>query len=103
VVGQTYTYDTTAPTVTMEQAPGQADPAKASPINFTATFSEPVTGLASSDVTLTGTAGGTPVISVTGSGTSYAIAVSGMTDGTVVASVVSAAATDTAGNPSAVS
>ena len=36
--------DNTAPTVTINQASGQADPTTVSPINFTATFSEPVTG-----------------------------------------------------------
>ena len=32
------------PTVTINQAAGQADPTNASPINFTVVFSEPVTG-----------------------------------------------------------
>ena len=40
----TVTYDTTAPTVTINQAAGQADPTNAIPINFTVVFSEPVTG-----------------------------------------------------------
>ena len=48
----TVTYDTTAPTVTINQAAGQADPTNASPINFTVVFSEPVTGFATGDVTL---------------------------------------------------
>ena len=48
-----------APTVTINQAAGQADPTGASPINFTVVFSEAVTGFASADVTLSGTAGGT--------------------------------------------
>ena len=42
----TVTYDTTAPTVTINQAAGQADPTNASPINFTVVFSESVTGFA---------------------------------------------------------
>ncbi|WP_199247781.1 FG-GAP repeat protein [[Phormidium] sp. ETS-05] len=37
--------DGIAPTVTIEQAGGQTDPAPTSPINFTVTFSEAVTGL----------------------------------------------------------
>ena len=57
--------DTTAPTVTINQAGGQADPTNASPINFTVVFSEPVTGFAGGDVTLTGTAGATTAV-VTG-------------------------------------
>ena len=36
--------DSTAPTVTINQAAGQSDPTKISPINFTVVFSEPVTG-----------------------------------------------------------
>ncbi len=48
----TVTYDTTPPTVTINQAAGQADPTNASPINFTVVFSEPVTGFATGDVTL---------------------------------------------------
>jgi hypothetical protein len=53
----TVTYDTTRPTVTINQAAAQADPTNASPINFTVVFSEPVTGFTNADVTLTGTAG----------------------------------------------
>ena len=37
--------DTTPPTVTINQAAGQADPASGSPIEFSVMFSEPVTGL----------------------------------------------------------
>ena len=52
------TYDNAAPTVTVNQASGQADPTNASPINFTVVFSESVTGFAAADVTLAGTAAG---------------------------------------------
>src|SRR5438270_4217513 len=55
----TVTYDTTVPTVTIDQAVAQADPTNASPINFTVTFSEAVTGFVTGDVTLSGTAGAT--------------------------------------------
>ena len=51
----TVTYDTTAPTVTINQAAGQADPTNASPIHFTVVFSEAVTDFATGDVTLGGT------------------------------------------------
>ena len=47
----TVTYDVTPPTVTINQAAGQADPTNAGPIHFTVVFSEPVTGFASADVT----------------------------------------------------
>ncbi len=99
----TVTYDVTAPTVTVEQAGGQADPTNTGPIHFTVTFSEAVTGFATGDVTLTaGTAPGTLVGTVTGSGTTYDVAVSGMTgSGTVIASVAADQATDAAGNGNA--
>jgi hypothetical protein len=90
--------DTTAPTVTINQAAGQADPAVAGPINFTVVFSESTTNFATGDVTLSGTAGATTAL-VTGSGTTYNVSVSGMTTpGTVIASIAAGVATDTAGN-----
>jgi hypothetical protein len=92
------TPDTTPPSVTINQAAGQLDPTSSSPINFTVVFSEPVTGFDSSDVLLGGTAGATTCV-VTGSGTTYNVAVSGMTrSGTVTATVRAGAAQDAAGN-----
>ena len=94
------TPDTTSPTVTINQETSQADPANASPINFTVVFSEPVTDFATGDVTLSGTAGATTA-TVTGSGTTYNVAVSGMTaNGTVIASLLAGVAHDAANNPS---
>ncbi|MDO8474140.1 MAG: tandem-95 repeat protein [bacterium] len=91
--------DKTAPTVTINKATGQADPAGSSPINFTVVFSESVTGFAGSDATITGTAGGTKTVVVTpGSGTTYNLAVNGMTSGTVIADIPANGATDAAGN-----
>ncbi len=99
----TVTYDNVAPTVTINQAAAQADPTTASPINFTVTFSETVTGFATGDVTLAGTAGATTA-TVTGSGTTYNVAVSGMTgSGTVIATVAAGKAVDAAGNNNAAS
>ena len=92
------TIDTTAPTVTINQAAGQADPTTASPINFTAVFSESVYGLTGSGVTLTGTATATTA-TLTGGGTTFNVAVSGMTKtGTVIPKVAASAAQDVAGN-----
>ncbi|HNC07298.1 MAG TPA: Ig-like domain-containing protein, partial [Anaerolineales bacterium] len=92
------TYDTVAPTVTIDQAVGQLDPTNTSPINFTVVFSEAVTGFATGDVTLTGTAGATNAV-VTGGPTTYTVAVSGMTgSGTVIADIAASVATDLAGN-----
>jgi Bacterial Ig-like domain len=97
------TIDTTAPTVTINKKTGQADPTTATPINFTAVFTESVFGMTNGSVVLTGTAGATTIV-VTGSGTTYNVAVSGMTKtGTVIASLPVGAAQDTAGNSSAAS
>ena len=99
----TITYDSVSPTVTMDQKTGQPDPTNASPINFTVIFSQAVSDFADSDVTLNGTAGATTAV-VTGSGTTYNVAVSGMViDGTVISSIAAGAAHDAAGNPSTAS
>ena len=83
----TVTWDVTAPTVTINQAVGQADPTNASPINFTVVFSEAVDRLRHRRRDRSrGTAGGTLTGTVTGAGTTYNVAVTGMTDvGTVIA------------------
>src|SRR5205823_2329597 len=91
--------DTTPPAVTINQAAGQADPTSSSPINFTAVFSEPVSGFSSAGVTLSGTAGGTKTAAVSGGPSTYNVAVSGMTTaGTVLASIAAGVAQDAAGN-----
>jgi hypothetical protein len=95
----TVTWDSVAPTVTVNQALGQVDPANTSPITFTVVFSEAVFGFATGDVTISGTAGGTKTAAVFGSGTTYTVSVTGMTTpGTVVASIAAGVATDSAGN-----
>src|SRR3989441_922301 len=91
--------DTTPPSVNINQAATQADPASSAPINFTVVFSEPVSGFTGSGVAITGTAGGAKTVTVSGSGSSYTAAVSGMTtSGTVVATIAAGVATDAAGN-----
>ncbi len=50
-------YYTEAPSVTINQAVGQADPTNSTTINFTVVFSESVSDFATGDVTLSGTAG----------------------------------------------
>ncbi len=98
------TYDTVAPTVIINQAATQADPATTAPVTFTASFSEPVTGFTGSDVAIAGTAPGTKSVTVTGGPSTYTVTVSGMTaSGTVVASIPAGRATDLAGNLSAAS
>jgi hypothetical protein len=93
------TLDTTVPTVTINQAAGQADPTNNGTINFTATFSEAVTGFTSSDITVGGTASGTKTVTLTGTGPTYNVAVSGATgNGTVTAAIGANTVQDTAGN-----
>jgi hypothetical protein len=96
------TGDYEQPTVTINQAVGQADPTIASPINFTVVFSEPVLDFATGDVSFTGsTDTGTLVGTVTDSGDhmTYTVAVTGMTGGIVKASIEIGVAHDAAGNP----
>jgi hypothetical protein len=92
------TFDDVAPTVTIDQAAGQADPTSVSPVSFTVVFSEPVSDFTGADVTIAGTASGTKTIAVTGGLTTYSVAVSGMTNGTVVATIAAGGARDAAGN-----
>jgi hypothetical protein len=67
-------------------------------VDFTVVFSEPVTGFATGDVSLSGTAGATTaeVSEVSpNDGTTYRVAVSGMSgSGTVIASISAGVATD---------
>ena len=92
------TIDNTPPTVTINQAEGQADPTNVSPINFTVVFSEPVTGFTGDSVALSGTAIPDTAV-VTGEGPTYNVAVSGMTQsGTVIAAINAGAVHDVAGN-----
>jgi subtilisin-like proprotein convertase family protein len=80
------------PNVIINQAVTQPDPTSVSPINFTVQFDQLVTGFATGDVTLSGTAGATTAI-VTGSGAIYNVAVSGMTaSGTVIATIAAGVA-----------
>ncbi|MGO9113300.1 MAG: beta strand repeat-containing protein [Thermoguttaceae bacterium] len=104
-VGPAYTIDRVAPTATINPSAGQVDPATSSPINFTAVFSEPVTGLSAAgiDLSLSSlsnlTATVTPVNPVNGFATTYNVAVTGMAgSGTVVAGIEAGAVKDAAGN-----
>jgi methionine-rich copper-binding protein CopC len=64
--------------VTVEQAGGQTDPGGSSPVNYTVTFSESVSNFATGDVSISGNTGADTAV-VTGSGTTYNVAVSGIT------------------------
>jgi hypothetical protein len=103
----TFTYDTASPTVTVNQAVGQDDPTDEQPVHFTAVFSEPVTGFGDDvgDVQLGGSGehdSATALVTHTG-GNTYDIAVSGLGDGNITASVPAGAADDAAGNGNAAS
>lgn len=91
--------DQTQPTVTINQAAGQADPTNASPINFTVVFSESVTGFTGTDVSFAGSSLSGLSAAVSGGPSTYTVAVTGMTgSGDVVASIPAGVATDGAGN-----
>ena len=97
----TVRFDDQPPTVTIDQAAGQADPAAGGPVRFTVVFSEPVFGFTPADIVLGGTAAGGIVTGLVGSGTTYTVTVTGITaSGTVTASIPAGAVADAAGNPS---
>ncbi|HEY3378248.1 MAG TPA: ice-binding family protein [Armatimonadota bacterium] len=100
----TFIVDSTSPSVTINQAIGQADPTNSAPIHFTVVFSEVVTDFTAGDVTISGSALGMFTKTVTGSGTTYDVAVSGMTgSGTVIASLAAGVAHDALGHGSTAS
>ncbi|MBW8801493.1 MAG: Ig-like domain repeat protein, partial [Streptomyces sp.] len=99
-VSSTVSNDTTKPDVAIEQAGGQTDPTSSSPISFTATFSEPVTGFTAGDIDVSASvAGGTLTTVVSGGPSVYTVDVSGMTtDGTVIATIPAGVVQDGSAN-----
>ena len=96
----TITYDNQPPTVTIDQATTQNDPTNTTPVTYTATFNEPVTGLTPTDITIGGTAGATTA-TITGGPTTYTITIDGMSQsGGVTVAMADGAATDASGNGS---
>ncbi|NCN26214.1 Ig-like domain-containing protein [bacterium] len=92
--------DTTAPSLTIVQASGQADPASSLPVSFTVTLSEEVgnSTLTTADITQNGTASGI-TWTLTGSGTAYTLKATAVsTSGTIVPTIAAARFTDAAGN-----
>lgn len=90
----------TALSVIVGLAAGQKNPVTAGPINYTVTFSKPVTGFVNADISFVGSSvGGTLAAAVTGGPSVYNVAVTGMTgSGLVAVSVPPGAAVDAAGN-----
>ncbi|MBI4730609.1 MAG: hypothetical protein HY781_00455, partial [Chloroflexi bacterium] len=103
-IDQVYALDNIAPTVTINQGSGQADPASGTPVNFTVVFSEPinVSTFTTSDITQGGTVAASLITwTITDSGdhtnfTLSAIAVAG--NGTLIPSIAASKVTDLAGN-----
>jgi hypothetical protein len=96
--------DTVRPSVTINQAAGQSDPAAAGPIHFTVVFNESISGFATGDVTLSGTAGATTATVTPVNSTTFDVSVTGMSQsGSVIATINQNVATDTAGNNNTVS
>ena len=96
----TVTFQGTPPTVTINQAAGQSDPATTQPINFTVVFNKDVNGFSSSGVLLAGSTANVSAasINISGSGTTYNVAVGDIQSaGTVQASVLANAATGLGG------
>jgi hypothetical protein len=84
--GQTYTIDNTAPTVASMTRHSSNALTNASSVQFDVTFKESVLGVDASTFVpvATGTVATSPIVTVTGSGTSYTVTVSGITgDGTL--------------------
>lgn len=89
--------DTRSPSVMINKAAGQADPAASGPVSFTAVFDEPVSGFATNEVSVSGTiAGGVALSGGPSTYTATVVATGG--DGNIAASIAGGVATDTAGN-----
>jgi len=86
------------PSVTINQAVGQADPTNRATAHFSVVFSKPVVDFDASDVTPGGTAGATLVEVTTTDQTTFDVAVSGLAqDGTVTIAIPAGAAHDADG------
>ena len=94
---RTVTFDSVAPTLTLEQATGQTDPTKTSSIQFTLTASESLdaTTVTAADFTVTNGTG----LTVGGSGTTFTITVTASAQGAVtIAPSGTFSVSDPAGN-----
>ncbi|HXK72155.1 MAG TPA: Ig-like domain-containing protein, partial [Clostridia bacterium] len=92
VMGMTRVYDTVNPTVTIDSS--LSSYTNTSPIPLTITFSETVTGFTADDIAVTnGTKG-----ALSGSGSTYTIDIIPFAQGAVRVNILSAVATDLAGN-----
>ncbi len=83
-------------TVTINQS-GSSDPTKTNPINFDVVFSRAVTDFKSSNITLSGTASDAVISGITGSDADYVVSVTGISSGTVTATIPAGAVSDSVG------
>jgi hypothetical protein len=100
------TVDNVAPSVTVNQAPGQSDPALTQPVNFLVVFSETITGLTASDFSYNGSTAeiSNALLNVSGSGNTYTVSVRNITsNGELKLSLPAGAAIDSLGNASTAS
>lgn len=101
-----YNLDNIAPTVTIEQATGQADPASGTPVNFTVTFSESinVSSFTTGDITQNGTISPSLITwGISGGPTIFTLSATGVAgNGTLSPSIGAGQVADLAGNPNSV-
>jgi hypothetical protein len=64
--------------VAVSPAPGQPDPVPSGPVAFSVIFARPVTGFDPSDVQVLTVPGGTPNVTVSGSGAVYTVTINGL-------------------------
>ena len=95
----TITRDATAPLIVSMTSTAQS-PTSLNPIPITVSFSEPVTGLDASDITVTN--GTVTNGSIQSAGASYAFGITPTADGTITVNIPAAAVVDAAGNPNTV-
>ncbi len=101
---ETFTIDTVVPTVGVALAPGQKGITNQEPVSFDVDFNEPVAGFAAGGVVVSGSAGATGTVQVSGSGEDYVVTVGEMSaDGAVEISIAAGAGHDAAGNGNAAS
>lgn len=89
--------DSTPPSV-VSFAPTTASPTNAATISYSLTFSEIVTGLASGDFSRSGSAAGCSVGAPAGSGTTYTIAITGCSSGTLALTLAAGSVVDGGSN-----
>ncbi|MGE9746245.1 Calx-beta domain-containing protein [Bdellovibrio bacteriovorus] len=100
----TWTQDLVAPTLTINQKSGQADPTNAVPVEFTIVASEAIANFVTADITQTGTATGITWSLTTSDNITWSLKATAITGaGTLIPSITANKVTDVAGNNNAAS